>query len=44
MALLPRKPRKQLSPKISDIVAEEKERMARNKAVFDAILLECKNG
>lgn len=44
MSLLPRKPRKQLSPKLTDIVADEKAAMERRKAVFDAILLEAKDG
>lgn len=43
MPLLPRKPEKP-APKISDIVADEKEKMARRKAIFDAMLLECKDG
>lgn len=43
MALLPRKPHKP-APKITDIVADEKEKMAKRKAMFDAMLLECKDG
>ena len=44
MAVLPRKQPKKLYPKITDIVADEKEKMARRKAMFDAMLLECKDG
>jgi hypothetical protein len=44
MALLPRKPRKQLAPKLTDIVAEEKAAMERRKAMFDAILTEALEG
>jgi hypothetical protein len=43
MALLPRKPGK-LSPKISDIVADEKAAMAKRKAMFDAMLLDALSG
>lgn len=43
MALLPRKPDKP-APKLSDIVADEKAAMSRRKAMFDAMLLECKDG
>lgn len=41
MALLPRK---RPTPKLTDIIASEKEAMARRKAMFDAMLLECKDG
>jgi hypothetical protein len=43
MPLLPRKPEKP-APKVSDIVAEEKAAMAKRKAMFDAMLLECRDG
>jgi hypothetical protein len=38
MAMLPRKPK--LYPKLTDIVAQEKEEMVRRKAIFDTILKE----
>lgn len=44
MPLLPRKQPQRPAPKISDIVADEKAAMARRKAIFDAILLDAKDG
>lgn len=43
MPMLPRKPQRP-APKLTDVVAEEKAAMARRKAIFDAILLEAKDG
>jgi hypothetical protein len=44
MALLPRKPRKQLAPKLTDMVESAKAEIARNQAIFDGWMLEAKDG